>query len=135
MTTQVFLSVGRVPTTTHKQFIDKVEAKLLHRGLVSKTIGRNTFTAGQPLDKIKEEMRASRGLLVFAMKRTSFPDGGSEFRRLDQPPEHLRARSYATPWHQIEISMATTLGLPTLVLLETGVHEEGLLEEIGRAHV
>jgi hypothetical protein len=125
---QVFLSVGRVATPEQKTFLDKLEDKLRKRGVEPRTLGRNTFTSGQPLDKIKEEMRKSRGLLVLAFERLRFPSGGTELR-LGESAASLPERCYATPWHHIELAMASILGLPTFVLLERSVHQEGLLEE------
>lgn len=126
---QVFLSVGRVPTNTHKRFLDRLDERLRNRGIESRTIGRNTFTAGQPLEKIEDEIRKSHGLLVLAMRRTEFSQGGVEYTAPDQPPTAIASRVYATPWHQIELAMARMLKLPTLVILERGIYEEGLLED------
>jgi len=129
MSAQVFLSVGRLATTRHRKFVHELEAKLRILAIEPHTIGRNTFTAGQPLEKIKDEMRLSRGLIVVATERTHFPTGGEEYRSLDKPPTQIGARRYATAWHHIELAMACMLGLPTFVIIEEGIFEEGLLED------
>ena len=36
---------------------------------------------------------------------------------------------YTTPWNQIEASLAFALGIPIIVLMESGLREEGLLEQ------
>jgi hypothetical protein len=125
---QVFLSVGRVATEQQRLFLDRLEAKLRNRGLDPRTIGRNTFTAGQPLDRIVEVMKGCSGILVLAFERT-FVEKGYELRPDDEEPQHFDTRKYASPWHHIELAMAHMLELPTLAIVERGVCEEGLLED------
>lgn len=125
---QVFLSVGRVATAEQDAFLGRLETKLRVLGLDPRTIGRNTFSSGQPLDRIKETMKASSGLIVLAFERTR-AQRGVEIRSAKETPYTFTERRYATPWHHIELAMANMLGLPILVVLEKGVHEEGLLED------
>jgi hypothetical protein len=126
---RAFLSVGRVATPEQKAFLERLEAKLRNRDIEPRTIGRNSFTAGQPLEKIKEEMRQCRGLIALAFERTRFPPGGREFRLPPQAELELPEERYATPWHHIEIAIATFLGLPIFVVVQNGIREEGLLED------
>jgi hypothetical protein len=125
---QVFLSVGRVATDRQRLFLDRLEAKLRNRGLDPKTIGRNTFTSGQPLDRIVEVMKGCSGILVLAFERT-YVEKGYELRPGDEEPQRFDVRRYASPWHHIELAMAHMLDLPTLAIVERGVCEEGLLED------
>lgn len=83
-TARVFLSVGRVARAEQKIFLESLEGKLRAHGLEPRTIGRNTFTFGQPLERIKQTMHECRGLLVLAFERTRVasgmelqPDGGT----------------------------------------------------------
>lgn len=126
---RAFLSVGRVSTAGQGAFVERLEAKLRNSGVETRSIGRNAFTSGQPLDKVKEEMLQCRGLVAVAFERTLFPPGGRELRLQPLPPIDLPEQRYATPWHQIEISMAYTLGLPIFVIAAQGVKPEGLLED------
>jgi hypothetical protein len=126
---RAFLSVGRVANAQQKAFLDKLTSKLQNRDIDPRTIGRNAFTSGQPLDKIKEEMRKAYGLIALAFERTRFPSGGVEEKPAPEAPEVLPERRYATPWHHIELAMANILGIPTFAIVERGVREEGLLED------
>lgn len=123
----VFVSVGRTVSDEQKAFLAHLDVKLQSNDLVAKTIGRNTFTSGQPLLRIQQTMEECSGMLVVAFERTRIR-GGVELQ-LDEDSIVFRERSYATPWHHAELGMATMLGLPTLVVLQKGVFEEGLLED------
>jgi hypothetical protein len=125
---QVFLSVGRVSTPAQQQVLERLEQKVRNAQLDPRTVGRNTFTSQQPLERVKTLMQECRGLIVLAFERTAV-DGGREAQGLDNPPLQFSNRRYATAWHQIELAMASMLGLPTLVVTEDGLHEEGLLED------
>lgn len=125
---QVFLSVGRISNAEQETFLKKLEEKLTKRDLHTKTIGRNTFTSAQPLERIREVMRQSRGLIVLAYERTVI-ETGIEHGPLGDDPTKLEGRLLSTPWHHVELAMAKMLELPTFVVLQKGVHQEGLLED------
>jgi hypothetical protein len=125
---KVFLSVGRVSTPEQRIFLENLESRLRASGLEPKTIGRNTFTSGQVLQRIQATMRECRGLLVLAFERTRF-SSGIELQEEGEQPLRFAERRCATPWHHIELGMASMLDLPTLVVIEKGLHEEGLLED------
>jgi hypothetical protein len=71
-------------------------------------------------------MRRCCGAVIIALERSYFPSG------LDKPggskEKALTEIRLATPWNQIEASMAYAFGLPLLVIVEAGIKDEGLLE-------
>lgn len=125
---KIFMSVGRIATQEQKAFLERLESKLRNAGLDPRSIGRNTFTSHEPLERVKELMRECRGLIVVAFERTII-ERGREARGLGKDPLEFRDRRYGTTWHQIELAMACMLNLPTFVVKEETVHEEGLLED------
>ncbi|MBK0325946.1 hypothetical protein I5535_01430 [Rhodobacteraceae bacterium F11138] len=66
------------------------------------------------------------GTIVLALERTHFPTGTE--RRGGDKEKALSNTVLATPWNQIEATMAYSRGLPLLVIVEEGVKHEGLLE-------
>lgn len=125
---EVFMSVGRTWTPEQESFVNEIEGILDAHGLETFTIGRNTFTAAGPLERILEVMRTCHGLIAVAFGRTTVKEG-IDHSALEGKGVSFDMRTYSTPWHHIEMSMAYTLKLPVLVILERGVFEEGLLED------
>jgi hypothetical protein len=129
---QVFLSVGRTTDRQEKLFLEKLEEQLRAKQLDPRTIGRNTFTSGQPLDKVKDVMRGCHGAIAVVFGRTvvsgkeylPYKDGSTT-----RQEKSFSDRTHTTPWHHIELAMASILELPILVLVQEGVFEEGLLED------
>lgn len=121
----IFVSVGSTATPEQEQFVCVVEARLRAENLLPHTVGRNTFSVDAPLKTVADVMSKCSGAVIIALERSYFPQG------LDKPgPAQVELRDVrlATPWNQIEAAMAYSANLPLLVVLETGVKDEGLLE-------
>lgn len=122
----IFVSVGTTATQEQEEFVCAVEARVRAEGLVPHTVGRDTFSADAPLKAVTDLMKTCSGVVIIALERTYFPTG------LDKPggPREtpLAEVRLATPWNQIEAAMAYASGLPLLVIVETLVKQEGLLE-------
>jgi hypothetical protein len=108
--------------------LERLEEKVRHVQLEPRTVGRNAFTSQQPLERVKTLMQECRGLIVLAFERMTV-DSGREAQGLNNPLIEFATRRYATPWHHIELAMASMLGLPTLVIADEDLHEDGLLED------
>ncbi|MFT4114815.1 hypothetical protein [Silvibacterium sp.] len=71
-------------------------------------------------------MKRCTGAVIIALERTYFPSG-IEMRGGPRQTQ-LSELCLSTPWNQIEAAMAYTSHIPLLVIVQTGVKEEGLLE-------
>jgi hypothetical protein len=129
----VFVSVGATANERQEAFVRALEERLRAEGLVPHTVGRNTFSADAPLRAVTELMARCSGAVVIALERTYFEAG---FERRHGPREAaLNQVRLPTCWNQIEAAMAYSKGLPLLVVVEDGLHCEGLLERSNEWYV
>lgn len=122
----VFVSVGATANPQQEEFVRAIEERLRSEGLVPYTVGRNTFAADAPLKTVTELLDKSSGAVVIALERSFFQDGVE--RRGGPRESKLTNVKLPTPWNHIEAAMAYARGLPLLVIVETGLKSEGLLE-------
>ena len=122
----VFVSVGGTATEQQEAFVRAVEDRLRSEGLVPHTVGRNTFSADAPLKTVTELIDKCTGAVVIALERSYFASGTEKH---GGPKEiALSEVRLPTPWNQIEAAMAYARGLPLMVVVESGLKSEGLLE-------
>lgn len=126
-TPKVFISVGGTSNDLQNNFVKLIEDRLRSEGLDPRTIGRTEFSSDAPLVAVKKLMNECSGILVIALERTFFETGIE--KRGGPNQSTLTNTKFATPWNQIESSMAYVKGLPIIVILENGIREEGLLEK------
>ena len=120
------MSVGGTATEQQEAFVCAVENRLRSEGLVPHTVGRNTFSADAPLKAVTELMARCAGTVVIALERSYFP---SRAEKRGGPREATFSDvKLPTPWNHIEATMAYARGLPLLVIVESGLKCEGLLE-------
>lgn len=122
----VFVSVGGTATERQEAFVRAVEDRLCAEGLVPHTVGRNTFSADAPLKAVTELLERCAGIVVIALERSYFPAGTE--KRGGPKETSLADVKLPTPWNQIEAAMAYARGLPLMVIVESGLKSEGLLE-------
>lgn len=122
----VFVSVGGTATDAQEAFVRAVEDRLRSEGLVPHTVGRNTFSADAPLKAVTELLDKCSGTVVIALERMYFASGVE--KRGGSKEASLSAVKLPTPWNQIEAAMAYSRNHPLLVIVETGLKSEGLLE-------
>jgi hypothetical protein len=126
MAYKVFLSVGSPFNDTQEVFISSIEQYLRDNDLIPQTVGRTVFTATQPLKAVNELMKECYGSIILALERTQLIEG---IERRDSPKQtKLSDAKLTTPWNQIEAAMAYSHDHPLLVIAETGIKGEGLLE-------
>jgi hypothetical protein len=125
--TNIFLSVGHALTSEQKQFVDAVGALLTSHDLVPRTVGRTDFADRQPLKHIAEVLRLCSGTIVVALKRIQIT-AGSELNDSSVTSDITNV-SLPTVWNQIEAAMAYSMGQPLLTIVETGLRNEGVLED------
>ena len=122
MAVNVFVSVGKCFRPEQEQFVSAVEEHLRRNGMRPRTLGRNEFDADQPLRAVRRLMQSSQGAVIIALERIRIQQGAEKG---EQPLANV---ALATPWNQIEATMAYMLKLPMLVLKERGVKSEGMLD-------
>lgn len=122
----VFVSVGGTATEQQEVFVRAVEDRLRSEGLVPHTVGRNTFSADAPLKTVTELIDKCTGAVVIALERSYFASGTE--KRGGPKEIALSEVRLPTPWNQIEAAMAYARGLPLMVVVESGLKSEGLLE-------
>jgi hypothetical protein len=122
----VFVSVGVTATEQQESFVRAVEERLRSEGLIPHTVGRNIFSADAPLKTVLELMDKCVGTVIIALERMYFPAGAE--RRGGPKEAPLTDIKLATPWNQIEGAIAHSRGYPLLVIVESGIKSEGLLE-------
>jgi hypothetical protein len=122
----VFVSVGRPFTQEQEDFISAIERYLAGQNLRCRTVGRTEFSHKQPLRLVNELLDRSAGVLVIALERISIEKGVEHVGKIDARP--LAGESIPTPWSQIEAALAYAKQIPLLVIRETKVRAEGLLD-------
>lgn len=122
----VFLSVGSGLNPAQEAFVTAVTTFMSSRGVVAKSVAGYTSTNRQPLKDVELRMSRSYGAVVLAFERTYIESGSS--RRGSPAEQSLSSVRLPPAWNQIEAAMAYTRGLPLLVLVESGLVDEGMLE-------
>jgi hypothetical protein len=119
----VFLSLGNPYKPEYQDFAEALEKKCEELGIALKSVGYNVGTHGRPLMKVIEILDQSKGAVIVAFKRLEVASGSEKGKSLPAPVY------VTTPWNHIEAAMAYDRGLPMLVLVETGLKLEGVLEK------
>ena len=123
----VFISIGSPYAEPHREFLDALVDLLRSCAIEPRVLNKTDYSTGNPLQDISRIMRECHGAIVVGYERTYFGSGIE--KRKSAQAKQLEAVRYTTPWNQIEAAMAFALGLPIIVMMETGLREEGLLEE------
>jgi hypothetical protein len=130
MKTSVFLSYPKPCYGRQKAFIERITEYLDRRGLAPRTLGVTDYDMDAPLRAIRRLMFESNGLITIAFRRT-FIEKGTVRYQTDVDTQQASPISniwLTTPWAHIEPAMAYQLGLPVLIMRETGVLDDGILE-------
>ena len=103
-----------------------LEDRLRAEGLVPHTIGRNHYTADAPLAAVLKLMEQCSGAVILALERDYYPNGIEKRGGPNQKP--TQGIRLPTPWNHVEAAIAYTKGRPLLVIVESGLRQNGLLE-------
>jgi hypothetical protein len=130
MSISVFLSYPKPCFKKQEEFVAGVRAYLTARGFSPRTLGVTDYDMDAPLAAIRRLMLEANGLITVAFRRTFVEKGTA---RLRTDVESLKETNIdgtwlTTPWAHIEPAMAYQLGLPILLLRESGVLADGILE-------
>ncbi|MDY0142599.1 MAG: hypothetical protein RBR97_11970 [Bacteroidales bacterium] len=123
----IFLSYPKPFTIEQSQFINDLVVDLSERGFEPRTLGVSDYDMDEPLVAIRRLMLESYGIITIAFRRTYINEGCSK-------PNSDNARNLSNVWFssaycQIEPAMAFQIGLPIMVLRESGVVADGILEK------
>ena len=131
MRASIFLSYPKPCYGLQEKFIEHLNEFLKNRGFVPRTLGVTDYDMDTPLTAIRRLMLECNGILTIAFRRTFIQKGTGKYRTdLDGMKEiTLEDKWLTSPWAQIEAAMAFQIGLPVLILRETEVMEEGILEK------
>jgi hypothetical protein len=128
----IFLSYPKPHLQRQHGFIERIHIWLLDHDFEPRTLGVSDYDNQEPLAAIRRLMLESNGILTVAFRRTLIIQGTSNpgadlagSDRLEQPIENVWTTSL---YCHIEPAMAFQLGLPILIVRESGVLEDGLLD-------
>lgn len=130
MGSSIFLSYPKPYLKKQQEFIEKVTLYLNNRNLIPRTLGVTDYDMDAPLTAIRRLMIESNGLITIAFRRNYIHNGSCKPNSdMNENQTCLSNQWTTSPYCQIEPAMAFQLGLPILILRETGVIAEGILEK------
>lgn len=97
---------------------------LKSRGVKPITLGSSYFTNEYPMLAIKEEMNNCSGIMILGIPQILVTNGISKPKT--QSEKRLCNKLYPSVWNQIEGAMAFILELPTMIISEKGLQDDGL---------
>lgn len=127
MKTSIFLSYPKPFNSGQEQFIKDLSAYLANRGLEPRTLGVTDYDVDAPLKAIRRLMLESNGLITVAFRRILIKSAEGKPGTTDS--YIIEDKWLTSPYSHIEPAMAFQIGLPTLILRESGVVAEGILEK------
>ena len=126
----IFLSYPRPYDARQQDFIDHLCDYLDDRGFAPRTLGVTDYDLDAPLKAIRRLMLESNGLITVALRRTYLKNATSNFQTnvAGVSTRDLSDTWLTSPWAHIEPAMAYQIGLPIMILRESGVVQDGILE-------
>jgi hypothetical protein len=125
----VFFSYPTPCNAAQEQFVKDICAYLKGRGISARTLGVTDYDLQAPLRGVRRIMLESNGVITIAFRRTLIERGRVMGRARTGEPDRPVEQVWSTsPWAQIEPAMAYQLGLPILLMRESGVIADGLLQ-------
>lgn len=128
MSNSVFISYPKPFNKSQEDFISELNKYLISRGFEPRTLGITDYDMNSPLKAIRRLMLESNGLITIAFRRAYIVEGSGKPGVSDE--EYSLSDSWLTsPYSHIEPAMAFQIGLPVLILRESGVIADGILEQ------
>lgn len=122
----VFISHPTPYNEQQNNFLSLINLELDKHGLNPTNLGKNNWNFQSPLKPIKEIMDTCKAAIIVGLERHhSFIGYEKEFSKDSKEFIHKYSSS---PWIQIEAGMAYQADLPILILKESKVYGEGILD-------
>ena len=124
---KIFISHGTAFTPVQERFYAKFREFIEARGCEWTTVGQNMHGVRQPVELARDAIAACDGAVIIAFRRIEIlhgtdKPGGAALVTID-------GRILPTVWNHLEGAMAYAHHLPLLVIVESGVHREGMLSK------
>ena len=124
---KIFLSVGATYNDQQKEFVNTFEQFLVEHECKRLTVGRGNYDARQPILVARDLMHSADAVIVLAFTRYVVTEATEKPESDEQ--QSINSRRYPTIWNQLEAAMAFSLGLPLLIIIEEGLHQEAMLKD------
>jgi hypothetical protein len=122
----VFISHPSPYNKAQHVFLSLIDVELKKHGLIPTNLGKNNWSFESPLKPIKRIMDTCVAAIVIGLERHhSYIGYEKEFSK---DSKELCHKYTSSPWIQIEAGMAYQAGLPILILKESRVYSEGILD-------
>ena len=93
------------------------------------SLDRDSYRKYGQLSMIHDNMSKCSGAIVFAFSQLCVAEG-VRCPNLGQPyKEDIKGRSYSSSWLQIETAFAKSMNIPTLIVMEDGVVDDGIWDD------
>ena len=123
---KVFISVGSNGSRPQREATETIFSVIAATGLSPRQMEKNEWSSEQPLRAIRRVISECHGAVIIAFTRYEFPSGIE--RGKGDTMISLGRTCFPTVWNQIEAALAYGRDIPLLVICESGLKEDGLLE-------
>ncbi len=125
MAIKVFVSAGTPADDTQMSFRDAIVNTIELVGFTPRLMSAKDWDYRNPLRGVRRAMDECEGAVVVAYPRYRI-EAGRELRR--EGGDALNCAAFPTAWNQIEAAMAYEKGLPLLVVADTKLRREAMLD-------
>ena len=130
MNIPVFVSYPKPYLQRQQDFLDFITQYLETRGIQALTLGVTEYDMKVPLVAVRRILSLSFGVIVVAFRRGEIRSGiANPKSNVGRASRDLSGTWTTSAYCHIEPAMAFQIGLPILILRESGVSEEGMLEK------
>jgi hypothetical protein len=123
---KVFISVGSNGSQHQRDATETIFSVIAATGLSPRQMEKNEWSSEQPLRAIRRVINECHGAVIVAFTRYEFLSGVE--RGKNDATISLGPTYFPTIWNQIEAALAYGRDIPLLIICETGLKEDGLLE-------
>ncbi|WP_458368386.1 hypothetical protein [Pseudomonas mandelii] len=123
---KVFISVGSNGSQLQRDATETIFSVVAATGLSPRQMEKNEWSSEQPLRAIRRVIAECQGAVIISFTRYEFPSGIEKGK--NGSINALQVTRFPTVWNQIEAALAYSRDIPLLVVCESGLKEDGLLE-------
>ena len=122
----IFFSMPSVMTKEEEVLTKGYEKYLQEKGMRVFYYTKDDYPQFGQLNKVREQVMVSSGMVVFGFKQTHVQDG--TYRPQTKDEELWKDKWLSTPWNEIEVGMGVMRGMPILLVKHPAI-EEGIFDE------